>query len=114
MPFKRKIPAINQGQEKIWELNFASGKGAQGIAYAEIKESNSHYHKKITEHYFISGGSGTITIDGNIAKVGKGDLITIKPNQVHSAKGGFLEKLEVVVISSPAWKKEDHFVAKKG
>lgn len=63
-----------------------------------IGQLSGHHPKvvnKVSDRmYFILEGEGTISVDSNIYSVSKGDLITIKKNQVHGLDG-FLKYLIV-------------------
>jgi mannose-6-phosphate isomerase-like protein (cupin superfamily) len=79
------------------------------IAIAVIDESKPHFHKKTTEFYEVLNGNLTITINQKEYVLNKGDKITIKPNEIHFAKG---EETWVNCVANPAWKPEDHFLVK--
>lgn len=44
----------------------------------------NHYHKIKTEKFILVSGSGFVTIDGHHSELWRGDMITIKPGQMHS------------------------------
>ena len=66
---------VGNENEKIKEI-FKDG---IGIAYAEIKESISHYHRKTFEWYIIVEGRGIVYLNEEKVEVGGGDIIFIQP-----------------------------------
>ena len=60
-------------------------------------DSRVHYHKKITETYFILEGTGQMELDGELIDVKPGMGILIKPLCRHRAVG----KLRVLVTVIP-------------
>jgi len=97
----RKI--IDLKTEKIYEIlktpNF-------GLAYAEIKESKLHLHRRTTELYLVCNGEGVLFLGNSKMKISGGDVIKIPPNTPHKVKGN----VRLFVISFPPWNKEDHIL----
>ncbi len=89
--------------EKIREV-FSDGD--IGIAEAEIRDANLHYHEEMEEIYYVVEGKGQMVLDGEEINLDKGDLIYISPDVEHRAHGDF----KVLVISKPPWSKEDHIL----
>lgn len=71
---------------------------AANVSYLRINESRYHYHKIMTEFYFVVKGSGTITLDGEKSPIKAGDLIVIPPLVWHTSEG---DGLEVLVMGVP-------------
>jgi len=72
----------------------------------EIKEdSRTHYHKKLTELYFILEGDGQMELDGDIIPVRPSTAILIKPQCRHRAVG----KMKVLIVVIPPFDKNDEF-----
>jgi len=67
--------------------------------------SKTHYHKKMTEIYYILEGHGQIELDGMRFDVEPGSSIMIKPGCRHRAIG----KLKLLNIPVPAFDPEDEF-----
>ena len=78
-----------------------------GLAVAVIDKSITHYHKKTTEIYEIIKGELTVYKDGKGYKLGEGDNLTIKPEEVHYAVGN---EAWAKVYSEPPWTQEDHII----
>jgi mannose-6-phosphate isomerase-like protein (cupin superfamily) len=68
-------------------------------------DARSHYHKRLTEIYFILAGSGQMELDGAIHPVTAGDAILIEPGCRHRAIG----KLTVMNIVVPAFDPHDEW-----
>jgi len=64
-------------------------------------DARSHYHKRLTEIYYILEGSGHMELDGELFPVEPGDSILIKPGCRHRAiadpEGSGLKVLNVPV-----------------
>lgn len=68
-------------------------------------DAQLHYHKKITEIYFILEGEGYLEIDGEQVPVKPMTGILIKPGSRHRAVG----KLRVAITAIPAFDPEDEW-----
>jgi len=69
-------------------------------------DSRPHYHKKLTELYYILEGRGRMELDGRSVPVQPGDAILIKPGCRHRAVG----RLKVLIVPVPAFDDNDeHF-----
>lgn len=62
-------------------------------------EGRAHYHRKLTEIYFILEGAGHLELDGEKVPVKPLSAVLIKPGCRHRAVG----KLRVVNIPIPAF-----------
>jgi len=71
-----------------------------------VKEkAKAHYHKKMTEIYYILEGHGQIELDGMRFDIGPGSAIMIKPECRHRAIGD----LKLLNIPVPAFDPDDEF-----
>ncbi len=68
-------------------------------------EATAHYHKKLTEIYFVLQGEGEIELDGVRYPVESGSAILIKPGCRHRALGN----LRIVNVPIPAFDPEDEW-----
>jgi mannose-6-phosphate isomerase-like protein (cupin superfamily) len=68
-------------------------------------DARVHYHKQMTEIYFILEGEGQIELDGERHAVRPGDAILIKPLCRHRAIG----RLRVLNVPVPAFDPEDEW-----
>jgi mannose-6-phosphate isomerase-like protein (cupin superfamily) len=82
---------------------------ADGVASLHIVEisadSRVHYHKRLTEIYYILEGEGAMELDGETHPVRPGDAILIKPLCRHRAVG----QLRVLNIPIPAFDPSDEW-----
>ena len=69
------------------------------------EESKTHYHKKMTEIYYVLEGNGQIELDGMRFDIGPGSSILIKPGCRHRAIG----KLKLINVPIPAFDKDDEW-----
>lgn len=69
------------------------------------EESRTHYHKKMTEVYYILEGNGQVELDGELFDVHPGMAILIKPGCRHRAIG----KLKILNMPVPAFDSEDEW-----
>lgn len=67
----------------------AENGAALGLHVTSISGAEPHYHKVMTESYFVLEGSGQIELDGEIHDVRPGTAILIPPGVVHRGIGDF-------------------------
>ena len=69
-------------------------------------DSETHFHKKLTEIYLVLEGEGHMELDGEIVPVKPMTAIFIKPGCRHRAVG----KLRIINIPVPAFDPADEWV----
>jgi len=67
-----------------------------------------HYHKRITEVYYILEGEGAVELNGRDVAVRPGTAVMIKPGTFHRGKG----QMRLLVICIPPYDKSDEFFEK--
>ncbi|MBP84215.1 MAG: cupin [Verrucomicrobiales bacterium] len=72
------------------------------------QDSELHFHKKMTELYYVLEGKGHIELDGEVHSLSPGTAILIKPGCLHRAVGPSLKILNVPV---PKFDPEDEYHA---
>lgn len=79
------------------------------LAIAEINAPTiPHFHKKITEFYFVLDGEGKLVAGSKTPyKIKKGVLAIIPSNTVHYTIPR--TQLKVMTVATPAWTKEDEY-----
>ncbi|MEX0682762.1 MAG: cupin domain-containing protein [Dehalococcoidia bacterium] len=76
------------------------------ITYLRIDDSKMHYHKTMTEFYYVLSGGGTITLDGEASAITAGDLVMIPPGIRHTSDG----EMDVLIMGVPPQELDDvHF-----
>jgi mannose-6-phosphate isomerase-like protein (cupin superfamily) len=73
------------------------------VSHLVIDNSREHYHKIMTEYYYVIKGSGEIFLDGEAHAIKSGDIVVIPPLVRHTSKGD----LEVLIFGAPALEAED-------
>ena len=68
-------------------------------------DARTHYHKRLTEIYYILAGEGAMELDGELYPVKPGDAVLIKPGCRHRAVG----KLKVLNVPIPAFDPNDEW-----
>ena len=68
-------------------------------------DARAHYHKRMTEIYYILEGEGHVELDGELHAVRPGDAILIKPGCRHRAIG----RLRLLNVPVPAFDPEDEW-----
>ncbi len=68
-------------------------------------DAKVHYHKELTEIYFILEGEGFMELDGELIPVKPYSAVLIKPGCRHRAVG----KLRVSLTAIPAFDPEDEW-----
>ena len=82
---------------------------SDGVASMHVVEisadARTHYHKRLTEIYYILEGTGEMELDGERHPVRPGDAILIKPGCRHRAIG----RLRVLNVPVPAFDPADEW-----
>jgi mannose-6-phosphate isomerase-like protein (cupin superfamily) len=68
-------------------------------------DAQTHYHKKLTEIYFVLEGNGQMELDGELHEVGPGSSILIKPGCRHRAIGN----MKIINVPIPAFDPDDEW-----
>ena len=86
---------------------FADDSGAAASFHLLTVEADSkvHYHKKLTEIYYVLEGEGHVELDGERIAVGPGHAIQIKPLCRHRAVG----RLTLIVVPIPPFDPQDEW-----
>jgi mannose-6-phosphate isomerase-like protein (cupin superfamily) len=83
-----------------------SPEGVASLHVVEIsRDARAHYHKRLTEIYYILDGEGGIELDGERHPVRPGDAILIKPGCRHRAVG----RMRVLNVPIPAFDPDDEW-----
>jgi mannose-6-phosphate isomerase-like protein (cupin superfamily) len=69
------------------------------------QDSQVHFHKKLTELYFILEGTGQMELDGQLIPVKPFTAILIKPGCRHRAVG----KMKIINVPIPAFDPQDEY-----
>lgn len=91
--------------EIVCEVEPTSEHRNHSIAVAIIDKSKPHYHNVSTELYEVIRGRLTVIKDGKSYFLKEGDMLTVKPGEIHHAEGN---ETRVKVTSKPGWKFRDH------
>ncbi len=81
-------PFTTKEGSTIWEYIHSP---AQSLAEATLLPGQStrrHYHALSEEIYLLSGGDGTMELDGETREVRQGDAILIPPGAWHELQAG--------------------------
>ena len=68
-------------------------------------DARAHYHKRMTEIYYVLEGAGEIELDGERQAIQPGDSILIKPGCRHRAIG----QLTILNTAIPAFDEDDEW-----
>lgn len=82
----------------------------QSLAEARVPpgvRTQSHYHPRSEEIYYILSGQGRMFLEGEVRLVGPGDAIAIPPGQVHSIENVSPEELIFLCCCAPGYEHED-------
>ena len=94
--------------------NLTDSKDYEGMDLVHVTISDptrKHYHKKLTEVYFVLKGSIEVELDGKIEHLEVGEMIMIFPGTEHKAWKTSEEDAEILVVCCPPWAKEDEILA---
>lgn len=70
------------------------------------KDSKAHYHKNLTEFYYVIEGEGELLLNDEFINLKPNMLIMIKPFTRHRARGN----LKILNIVIPPFDESDEFV----
>jgi mannose-6-phosphate isomerase-like protein (cupin superfamily) len=80
--------------------------GAATLHITDISvDARTHYHKRLTELYYILEGTGEIELDGDRHPIRPGDAVLIKPGCRHRAIGEF----RALIVATPAFDPADEW-----
>lgn len=77
------------------------------VSHLQIDNSRYHYHREMTEFYYVLSGGGTIKLDDEIKEITAGDLVVIKPGVWHTSEG----EMDVLILGVPAGEQTDVWFA---
>ncbi len=86
------------------------GNRAQSLAEATVPIGSStipHRHNRSEEIYYITEGSGSMTIEGQSFEIKTGDTICILPGEVHSIRNIGDVALKILCCCSPPYSHDD-------
>ena len=69
------------------------------------KDSRPHFHKKMTEIYYVLEGEGKLEIDGDVVALKPGVSVLTPPGKLHRAVG----ELKILNVPVPAFDPEDEW-----
>ena len=76
------------------------------VSYLRIDNSRQHYHKSMTEFYYVISGGGVVVLDGETTEVTAGDIVVIPPGVRHTSEG----EMDVLIVGVPPQETTDvHF-----
>lgn len=73
------------------------------------RDARTHYHKRLTELYYVLEGEGRIELDGETFPIAPGDSILIKPGCRHRAIPAADQTLRVINVPVPAFDPADEW-----
>lgn len=73
------------------------------VSHLRIDDSRYHYHRQMTELYYVLSGKGTMTLDGETYSIQAGDIVLIRPGVWHTSEG----EMNVLITGVPAGEATD-------
>ena len=81
--------------------------GRASLHLVEVKQdSERHYHRRLTEIYYVLSGEGHMEIDGELRPLAPGDAVFIPTGVVHRAVPG-REPMTILNFVMPAFDTSD-------
>ncbi|MGQ9589833.1 MAG: cupin domain-containing protein [Planctomycetota bacterium] len=68
-------------------------------------EARAHFHKRLSEVYFVLEGTGEVELDGRLFPVRPGSVVQIRPGCRHRAVG----RLKIVNVVVPRFDPDDEW-----
>jgi adenosylhomocysteinase len=87
--------------------------GGHSVAQSTLRPNASigeHLHAVTTETFVVTGGAGTVTLDGTTVPVEAGQAVVVPPKVRHGFTAG-PDGLTLLAVSTPSWSPADHRVA---
>jgi mannose-6-phosphate isomerase-like protein (cupin superfamily) len=84
----------------------------QSLAEATLaagQATRRHYHAESEEIYYITEGAGEMEVNGEFARVARGDAILIPPGAWHQLRAAPAGPVRLLCACSPPWRAEDTF-----
>jgi quercetin dioxygenase-like cupin family protein len=106
--YSGKSIIINEPEEILCEIEPTEKHPEKSLAMVVVGRSKPHFHKVTTETYEVISGELTVKVDGKKYILKKGEKLTLKPGQVHSAVGN---ETWFLTSSIPGWTPADHFLS---
>jgi len=75
------------------------------IHVTHITDSRKHFHKQVTEFYYIIEGTGKMELGDDVVELKPGVTILIPPMLSHRAYGN----VKCLIVGVPAWQHDDEF-----
>jgi len=72
-----------------------------------IRDSEKHYHREITEFYYVLEGTGRLELDEEEIELRPGLAVYIPPGVRHRGKGDFT----TAIFCTPPFREEDSYPA---
>ncbi|MEO1496690.1 MAG: cupin domain-containing protein [Planctomycetota bacterium] len=86
---------------------------ADGVASMHLVEiatpAKTHYHKQLTELYYVLEGEGHLELDGERHPVAPGSAVLIKPGCRHRAVPAGAAVLRILNVPVPAFDPDDEW-----
>ena len=73
------------------------------VSHLVIDDSKEHYHREMTEFYYVLHGDGEMVLDGDSTPIREGDLVLIPPGVRHTSEGD----MQVLIFGVPPQETED-------
>ena len=90
-----------------------AAEGRASLHLVEVKQdSERHYHRRLTEIYYVLSGEGQMEFDGELRPVAAGDAIFIPPGVVHRAVPG-AAPMTILNFVMPAFDPGDEVVVEQ-
>jgi mannose-6-phosphate isomerase-like protein (cupin superfamily) len=108
---KELPPGAAAPDEVVFEVIDGSDAVGCGVAFADIKRSQRHYHIKTFETYTLVSGELTVHLGDKLEVLRRpGDSVAIPVRTPHWAESTSEAPARVAVLTMPPWTAEDHLL----
>ncbi len=76
--------------------------GVANVHHITVSRGKAHYHQGYDEVYFVLGGRGTLTVDGQDHPLRPGAAAVVPRGCVHALRAEGHDPLEFIIFGSPA------------
>lgn len=108
----KAVPFVTKDGSTIRELLAHRNSSIRNQSLAEARvpsgvRTQSHYHPRSEEIYYILSGEAHMFLDGEMRSVGAGDAIAIPPGAIHSIENVGGTELLFLCCCAPGYEHDD-------
>ena len=100
---------VTKDGSTIRELHYTAALSLAEATLEPGQATERHYHRASEEIYVVTGGAGTLEIDGETRRVHPGEAILIAPGAWHRLENVGTSELRILCCCAPPYSHDDTF-----